>query len=171
MCRIATVWTLALGSVLALTAMVRADVVIRGPFGRQIVVPSPNDVHIGPRNVMVNPTTTAPPGLLPGETIEPPLAVGPAPTAFAPVVAAPQPPNPGPLSAADFVRTFKPTPGTHQVTLLHTRTNQPVAVTFELPAGEPRVLSYPHAIVFDYGRTEVEIRFQVGGKVSVMTTR
>ena len=93
MCRIATVWTLALGSVLALTAMVRADVVIRGPFGRQIVVPSPNDVHIGPRNVMVNPTTTAPPGLLPGETIEPPLAVGPAPTAFAPVVAAPQPPN------------------------------------------------------------------------------
>src|SRR5205807_9134121 len=101
MCRFATVSTLALGSVMALTAMVRADVVIRGPFGRQIVVPSPNDVHIGPRNVMVNPTTTAPPGLLPGETIEPPLAVGPAPTAFAPVVAAPQPPNPGPLSAAD----------------------------------------------------------------------
>src|SRR5207248_8315082 len=120
--------------------------------------------------VMVSPTpgpNTAPPGLLPGETIEPPLAVSTA----APVLASPPPPAPGPLSAADFVRTFKPTPGTHQVTLLHTRTNQPIAVTFELPAGEPRVLSYPHVIVFDYGRTEVEIRFQVGGKVSVMTTR
>src|SRR5262245_37028223 len=174
MCHIAKLGTIALGSILALTAMVCADVVIRGPFGRQIVIPSPDNVLVGPRNVMVNPTpgpNTAPPGLLPGETIEPPLAVPVgAPTSAVPVVAPPPPPPP-PMSAAEFVRTFKPTPGTHQVTLLHTRTNQPVAVTFELPAGEPRVHSYPHAIVFDYGRTEVEIRFQVGGKVSVMTTR
>src|SRR2546421_12060943 len=89
MCHIATVWTVALGSILALTAAAQADVVIRGPFGRQIVVPSPNDVLIGGGGgVRVAPTSTMPPGPLPGETIEPPLAVGVAPP---PNVMAPAP--------------------------------------------------------------------------------
>ena len=168
MTQLAKVCSVALGSVLTLTAAVNADVVIRGPFGRQIVVPSPSDVHIGP-GVRVNPAPGYPAaGPLPGETVEPPLAVGPAP---APVMVAPQPANPGPQTAADFVRTFKPAPGSHQVTLLHTRTNQPVTIAFELPQGEPRVLSYSHSILFDYGRQEVEIRFMVGGKVKVTTFR
>ena len=62
---------------------------------------------------------------------------------------------------------FKPAPGAYEVTFLHSRTKQPVTVAFELPPGNPEVSFVGHSLLFDYGRHEVEIRFQVGGKVKV----
>ena len=53
------------------------------------------------------------------------------------------------------------------MTFLHSRTKQPVTVVFALPAGNPEVSFVGHSLLFDYGRHEVEIRFQVGGKVKV----
>jgi hypothetical protein len=44
----------------------------------------------------------------------------------------------------------------------------PVTVAFVLPAGNPRVSYFAHSLVFDYGRHEVEIRFQIGGMVRVI---
>jgi hypothetical protein len=88
----------------------------------------------------------------------------------APVVVPPPPPPPvvvRALSVDDFVATFRPAPGTYEVTLLHTRTGCPVTVCFTLPPGCPTVCVHRHQIDFDYGREEVRIRFQIGGKVKV----
>ena len=71
------------------------------------------------------------------------------------------------VSPADFARTFQPRPGAYQVTFVHPRTNQPVTVAFELPPGNPRVSFVANSLLFDYGRHEVEIRFQIGGHVKV----
>jgi hypothetical protein len=79
---------------------------------------------------------------------------------------------PAPLKAltlAEFASAFKPVAGTHQVLLLHPVTNEPVNVTFTLPAGEPRVQVLRRDLIFDYGRHEVEIRFQLRGGVRVVS--
>jgi hypothetical protein len=140
-----------------------ADVIITGPFGRQIIVPSPSDVRVGP-GVYVGPRPASmpakplPPAKLPddAEPLPPPKVLpGSVPAA------------PSAITPSDFVKTFKPVPGTHEVTFLHPNSKKPVTVAFVLPEGQPRVLYIGNALVFDYGKQEVEIRFKIGGKVVV----
>jgi hypothetical protein len=136
-------WTLATIGVVA--AFGRADVVVRGPLGGGVTVASPSGVYVGPSGVVV----AQPP---------PPVVVVP----VAPV------PQPAAVLPQDFARTFQPMPGHYSVTFVHTRTNQPVTVAFDLPQGSPRVYYAQHSLVFDYGRHEVEIRFAIGGKARVI---
>jgi hypothetical protein len=140
-------WVLTLGSMAVLVGAAQADVFVRGPFGGRIVVSSPPDVIVGPPGVVVVP---APP---------PPVVVMPAPQ---PIVMT------NAILPQDFVRTVPPRPGTYTVTFVHPRTSQPVTVSFTLPPGNPRVSYAANSLVFDYGRSEVEIRFQIMGKVKVI---
>lgn len=87
---------------------------------------------------------------------------------------APVPPPavaPRPISLEEFASTFKPLPGTYEITFIHPRKKCPVNVTFTLPAdcGCPRMRVTKHEIEFDYGKHQVEIRFRLFGKVSVIT--
>jgi hypothetical protein len=148
---------LTLVGVLAVTTALRADVIVRGPFGGLIVVPSSSDVRVVPGSVVVVPAPTQ---------IPPPPAVPLPPPAV--LVPQQQPVLVRPVSPAEFARDFRPQAGTNRVMFLHSRTNQAVTVAFELPPGNPRVSYFAHSLVFDYGRHEVEIRFQIGGKVKVM---
>ena len=51
--------------------------------------------------------------------------------------------------------------------LLHPGSGQPVAVTFTLPDGTPKVRVHKREIVFDYGKHDVEVHFRLGGRVQV----
>jgi hypothetical protein len=160
-----------------------ADVIIRGPFGRMIVVTAPVDVRLGsgttvsapaPVAARTGPTTTEPPivstsrpvvrpemevDILPLPQVLPP-AKGSVALSTPTLAVAPIPPR-------DFAKIIKPVPGRYEVLFQHPVNKQPVNVSFELPPGTPRVSYCLNSLVFDYGRHEVEIRFKLGGKVVV----
>jgi hypothetical protein len=126
-----------------------------------VVVPAPG------------PTVPPPDGVLPpprrlGDPIPVPLP-RPGQTDFSVPVPLPTPPPARLLTHREFAETFKPAPGTYDVTLLHPVTNKPVQFTFTLPPGQSyRVLSLPRQIIFDYGgRRDVSIRFVPDGRVRV----
>jgi hypothetical protein len=97
-----------------------------------------------------------------------PLEIGP-PRVVPPVPAPVQEPQPvlRPLTLPEFAAVFRPCAGTHQVTLLHPVTGQPVTVLFTLPPGNPRVKLHRRNIEFDYGKHEVDITFLRNGSVKV----
>jgi hypothetical protein len=148
--------TISLGTLSALAPASSADVVVRGPFGGAIVVTSPGDVRVGPGAVVVTPPPPPPGVVMPAPQ---PVPVPPPPV--------PQPATPAPILPQDFIKTFQPQAGHYEVAFIHTRTNQPITVAFDLPPGNPRVSYFAHTLVFDYGPREVEIRFQIGGRVKV----
>jgi hypothetical protein len=180
----AGMWTL--GSIAVLAMSAQADVVIRGPFGRQVVVPAPVEVRVGP-GVMVAPGKVVYPApALPAPSREPVIVSKPAPvvrpdmegdTLPPPKVLAPGPgvgglpvPVPAvvtPILPRDFAKSFRPAPGNYEVTFLHPINRKPVTVDFSLPPGNPRVSYCCNSLRFDYGRHDVEIRFQLGGRVRV----
>ena len=151
------VLAISLCSVAPFASTARADVILRGPFGGLIVVPSSSDVRVGPGGVAVVP---APVPVVPQQPTLPPAPV--------PFVPAPQPAVAVPVLPQDFAKTFKPAAGSYQVLFVHPRSGQPVTVSFVLPAGNPRVYYMPGSLVFDYGRHDVEIRFRIGGGVAVL---
>jgi hypothetical protein len=76
-------------------------------------------------------------------------------------------PEPVP-TVAEFAGAFQPRAGTHEVVLLHPLTGCPVKVCFTLPPGCPRkVIVRPRAMVFEYARCDVTIRFVRDGSVRV----
>ncbi len=82
------------------------------------------------------------------------------------------PPVPQPIvkhvpSLEEFAATFRPAPGTYEVTILHSRTCCPVTICFTLPPGCPKVCLHKHQLDFEYPCQEVRIRCQIGGKVKV----
>jgi len=176
-----------------LAASASADVVVRGPFGGLIVVaPSPVDVRVGPGvfvGVPARQTIYYPPPL-PGKTTDDPEVVSkplpvirpasdieslPAPNVLpgtngpAPVVTKAVAKQRQPISLRDFALTFKPGPGpgTYDVVFIHPISHHPVEVTFNLPAGTPRIAYDSRGIVFDYAVQAVVIRFLPGDKVTV----
>ena len=162
------------------TALVQADVVVRGPFGGMIVVPAPVNVRIGsgiaigtpaipaqpqPSTKVGQPDIVSTPAPLmrlgpDGETLPAPKVLMPGTSSAVPVVA---------VLPRDFAKMFKPNPGNYEVTFLHPHSKQPVTVAFILPPGQPRVSYVGNVLRFDYGRQDVEIRFKLGGRVAVTT--
>ena len=147
----------------ALTALIgstaaRADVFIRVPFVT---------VRVGnPGPVIVNPPVTGPivigqPIDVPPVVVQPPrIIVNEAPP---PVVVATRAPT-----LDEFAKTFKPQPGKYEVVIQHPVTCDPVKVCFTLPEGCPKKVHVrPREIDFDYGRTDVSIRFIRNGSVRV----
>lgn len=118
-------------------------------------------------------------------TMDRPLGMLPAlPTPFVaqrqPVELITTPPTPAPevvpvaapiptMTIMNFVRTFRPTEGTHEMMLVHPDTGAPVRVTFTLPAGRPMLRYDRTQIEFNYGDKEVEIHFRKDGTVKVYT--
>jgi hypothetical protein len=147
----------------ALTALIsstaaRADVFIRVPFVT---------VRVGnPGPVIVNPPVTGP--IVIGQPIDvPPVVVQPPRVivneAPAPVVVATRAPT-----LDEFAKSFKPQPGKYEVVIQHPVTCDPVKVCFTLPEGCPKKVHVrPREIDFDYGRTDVSIRFIRDGRVRV----
>jgi hypothetical protein len=86
-------------------------------------------------------------------------------------VMAPVPPPPPTVVAVptleEFAATFRPAPGTYEVTFLHTRSCCPVTVCFTLPPGCPKVCVHKHQLDFEYPCEDVRIRCQIFGKVKV----
>ena len=100
----------------------------------------------------------------------PPVPELPPPTPIVlPATPAVPPPVVRPITLEEFAATFKPLPGTYEITFIHPRRKCPVCVTFTLPPGCPKMCVSKHEIVFDYGKCEVDIRFRLFGKVSVTT--
>jgi hypothetical protein len=68
----------------------------------------------------------------------------------------------------DFATSFKPTPGPHEVTVIHPYTNRPVKLSFSLPEGSPTVQikgTLRRCIDFAYGKSHREIWFYRDGRV------
>ena len=77
-------------------------------------------------------------------------------------------PAPRSLSLADFAKGFEALAGTHEITIMHPVTKQPVNVRFTLPAEAlRRVHVGRHEIEFKYKNSEVRIRFKHDGTVKV----
>jgi len=74
-----------------------------------------------------------------------------------------------PISLRNFALSFRPgpNPGRYNVTFIHPRSGNPVNVTFDLPAGTPRIAYDSGGVVFDYGTQAVVIRFLAGDKAVV----
>src|SRR6266852_1682093 len=147
----------ALTGLLGITTAARADVFIRVPFVT---------VHVGgPGRVVVNPPV-APPIII-GQPIDVPPVVPP-PRVIetqpaAPVVVVQRAPT-----LDEFAKSFQPAPGKYEVTIQHPVTCEPVKVCFTLPEGCPKkVRVHPREIDFDYGKTDVSIRFIRDGRVRV----
>jgi len=99
---------------------------------------------------------------------QPPLSPDLPPPAVLPVSPAAQVPV-RVVTLEEFAATFRPAPGTYEITFLHPRKKCPVNVTFTLPPGCPKMRVHRCDIEFDYGKHEVEIRFGLCGKVMVTT--
>jgi hypothetical protein len=167
----------------------QADVVVRGPLGRVIViVPAPVDVRVGQPVYVGRPAPAMPktpaepvvvskfiPAVRPadadsdGEALPPPKVL-PGSKVVAGSKEVPPPPQPiavAPIHPRDFAKMFKPAGGTYEVLFLHPISKQAMSIVFDLPPGNPRVSYCCNSLLFDYGRHEVEIRFQLGNKVKV----
>jgi len=72
-----------------------------------------------------------------------------------------------PITHQVFADCFKPAPGDYEIVFIHPGSCCPVKVCFTLPCGCPKVRVHKRELVFDYGREEVVIRFQLFGKVKV----
>jgi hypothetical protein len=135
-------------------------VYVRAPLVRVNVGDPPPPVVVAPLPppVFVAPPPP-PPVIIAPPTPPPPLVVQPAPAPPVPVVR--------PMTLEEFARTFRPAPGTYQVTLLHPRTGEPLTTTFTLPPGVPRVTVGLRFVEFDYGQTRVSIVFPLVGGIRV----
>jgi hypothetical protein len=122
---------------------------------------------VAPAPVVVTPPAYMPPA--PPQPVTLPGPVVSVPANFPGGVAPPPAPVPAarPMTHQEFAKAFQPGPGRYEVVLLHPGSKCPVTVCFTLPPGCPRVIVHKRELVFDYGRHEVEIRFQIGGKVRV----
>ena len=129
------------------------------------------------------PAFVPPPPLPPGVRIQPqfvpppprpPVVYVPVPT---PVLVAPgypvYRPQPVPLvppavTLGEFSRAFTPTPGKHDVWVVHPATGQPVKVCFVLPGGRLREFEVDRrSIRFEFRDGDVEIDFRNNGTVNV----
>jgi hypothetical protein len=109
----------------------------------------------------------------------PPVVTVPAPIVAPGVPLPPPPPTPLPapvaapgttaLSVSDFVARFRPLPGKYEVTLIHPKTGCPVPVCFTLPGCSCpcRVSCTRLALRFDYGKSQVVLRFRHNGTITV----
>jgi hypothetical protein len=154
----------ALTGLLGVTAAAHADVFIRVPFVT-VRVGSPPPVVVSPPPVVVSPPATPP--IIIGQPIDVPPVVAPPPR-----VIEVQPAKPVVVQRAptleEFAKTFQPAPGKYEVTIQHPVTCEPVKVCFTLPEGCPKkVRVHPREIDFDYGKTDVSIRFIRDGRVRV----
>jgi hypothetical protein len=117
---------------------------------------------VAPPVVVTRPVLVAP-----APAVQAPPALPPAPIVSVPAPLLPA--APAPLTHQQFAQAFKPLPGRYEVSLIHPGSKCPVAVCFTLPEGCPRIIVHRRDLIFDYGRHEVHIRFQIGGRVKVTT--
>jgi hypothetical protein len=160
----------ALTILLGMTAAANAGVFVRAPFVRVYVGDGPGSVVVSPpfiRPIIVD--RPAPPPIIIGQPIDVPpvttqqrVIVQEAPPATTAVVV-----NRAP-TLDEFAKTFKPAAGKYEVVIQHPVTCEPVTVCFTLPEGCPKkVKVHPRQIDFDYGKTDVSIRFIRDGRVRV----
>lgn len=72
-----------------------------------------------------------------------------------------------PIALDAFCRTFHPARGFYEIVFIHPDTGGPVVAHFSLPDGTPRLRKFRRQVAFDYGDSEVRIRFVPRGDVRV----
>lgn len=136
-----------------------------------LTAPAQPPVFVPP--VPVAPAVRVQPQVLPVPAYRPPVAVPVLVPVVRPVVPAvpvrPFPVAPAAVTLADFSRFFTPTPGRHDVWIVHPVTGQPVKVCFVLPPGKLKEFEVEkRSIRFEFrGGAEVEIEFRGNGTVRV----
>ncbi|MDY3561452.1 hypothetical protein R5W23_002730 [Gemmata sp. JC673] len=118
-----------------------------------VVAPRPPIVLVPPRPPVVVVPVSPPPALYPPADLSVPV----------------EPVAPAALTLGEFSRYFTPTPGKHDVWVVHPVTRQPVKVCFTLPPGKLRDFEVDkRSIRFEFvGGREVEIEFRNNGTVRV----
>ena len=96
----------------------------------------------------------------PIEQLPTPIPVRPLPPQYAPI------PQSQPVvvipTLDQFARCFVPTPGVHEVTVIHPVSKKPVTFCFTLPDCPPcKVEVGKRRLVFDYGKKEVRVIFRI----------
>ncbi len=119
-------------------------------------------VTIAPR-VVVQPQANPYPGYRPPVVYVPvPVVVNPNYPVY------PSPIVPQAVTLSEFSRFFTPTPGKHDVWIVHPVTRQSVRVCFVLPAGKLRNVEVDRrSIRFEFRTGEVDIEFRNNGTVDV----
>lgn len=108
------------------------------------------------------------PVITPVPIVRPVPIVAPVVPVFPPIVT-PIQPVPQAVTLSNFSRFFTPTPGKHDVWIVHPVTRQPVKVCFVLPAGKLKETDVgSRSIRFEFrGGSEVRIDFRNNGTVRV----
>jgi len=105
-----------------------------------------------------------PPAGPPSEQLPAPIPVRPLPPQAIPnpVPFPPAPPVVVIPTLDEFARCFVPTPGIHEVTVIHPVSKRPVTFCFTLPDCPPRkVQLHNRRLVIDYGNKEVRVIFRI----------
>jgi hypothetical protein len=140
------------------------------PGGCSPAGPGPQTLMTGTRKPSTAPPIVSQPTPVerPQPTPEVPLPIGPAPSVVRPEKQTDALPGPAALTLNDFAATFQPTPGAHEVRIVHPYTKELVTVAFTLPEGAPKQVHVNRRqIDFDYGKRSVSIRFRLKGSVEV----
>jgi len=124
-----------------------------------------------PPVVRVQPQVTTVPVIRPVVVVTPVTPVYPTPVYSLPVypVQPIQPIAPQAVTLAEFSRFIRPTPGKHDVWIIHPVTHQAVRVCFVLPGGKLKDFEVDRrSIRFEFSNGyEVEIEFRNNGTVRV----
>jgi hypothetical protein len=147
----------------------RAEVFIRVPYvtlsaGRparpggpavRVVVPPWVDVYVRPARPLAR-------------RIGPERAPAPLELSGTPEVTAPAAIDQRPVTLRAFANRFQPAAGFYEVLFIHPDTGRPVVAHFTLPDGEPQQVRLSrNQLYFDYGKSQVMIRFEPRGGVHV----
>ncbi|VTS00166.1 unnamed protein product [Gemmata massiliana] len=135
------------------------------PLLLSLALTSPAQPPIYTPPVTLAPRVTLQPQITPAPVYRP-VVVVPVPVVVNPVV--PAPVGPRAVTLSEFSRFFTPTPGQHDVWIIHPVTRQPVRVCFALPNGKLRDFEVDRrSIRFEFRNGVVDIEFRNNGTVDV----
>jgi hypothetical protein len=135
-----------------------------------LTAPAHPPVFAPPAPVVIAPGVRLQPQVVPVPVYRPPVVVVPVPVpVIRPVPVVPVQPAPQAVTLTDFSRFFTPTPGKHEVWIVHPVTGQVGKVCFVLPPGKLKEFEVgKRSIRFEFRNgQEVEIEFRNNGTVRV----
>ncbi len=139
------------------------------PLLLSLTLTAPAQQPVYTPGVQLAPNVRLYPQVAPYPVQRPPVVYVPVPVNPGYPVLRPQPVVPPAVTLSEFSRFFTPTPGKHDVWIVHPATGQPVKVCFALPGGRLKEFEVEkRSIRFEFRNgQEVEIEFRSNGTVRV----
>lgn len=136
------------------------------PLLLSLALTSPAQPPVFTPPVTLAPRVTLQPQVTPFPAYRPQVVVVPVPVVVNPGYLTPV--GPQAVTLGEFSRFFAPTPGKHDVWIIHPVTRQPVRVCFALPNGKLRDFEVDRrSIRFEFRNGTVHIDFRNNGTVDV----